>query len=88
MDLLLRSATTVASMGAQFNGWLVTGAPGVAVCDWGFDGTKSLRCTGQIRIVVGRGTEIGICSCNSCALMGLVVGAILGGLLMGGCAGR
>ena len=50
--------------------------------------TKSLRCIGHARIVVGRGTEIGIYSCNFFAFMGLVVGAILGGLLVGGCAGR
>ena len=87
-DLLLRSAMAVAATGAYVNGWLVFVAPVVAVCDRGWDGTKSFRCMGHVRIVLGRGTDIGIFSCNSCALMGLVVGAILGGLLVGGCVGR
>ena len=77
----------VAATGACFNDWLVSVAPVVTFCDRGWEGMKSFRCMGHVRIVLGRGNGIGIFSCNICALMGLVVGAILGGLLVGGCTG-
>ena len=86
--MLLRSAMAVAATGACFNGWLFFVAPVVAVCDRIWDGTKSFRCSGLVRIVLGRGNDIGIFSCNTSALMGVEVGAMLGRLWVGRCVGR
>ena len=68
---------------APFDDWPVFVAPVDATCDGGWGGIKSLRCMGHVRIVLGRGNVIGIFSCNTCALMGLEVGARVGGVFVG-----
>ena len=83
MDLLPHLAMAGAATAAHFDNWSVFVAPVDATCDGGWAGIKSFRCMEHVRIVLGRGNVIGIFICNTCARMGLEVGARVGGLLVG-----